>query len=124
MVSSELRKDDTDEDSAIPRSQWETLHYLRDLGFLVNDHIKRFDDFDALITYVIGFEAHRHDLDFEIDGLVIKIDDIPTANALGIVGKNPRGAVAYKFRKQRDDINPHLSLFPTTHTLQTRQPKC
>jgi DNA ligase (NAD+) len=88
---------DTDDERAVPRSQWETLNYLRDLGFLVSDHIKRFDDLDELIAYVIGFETHRHDLDFEIDGLVIKIDDLATYNALGVVGKNPRGAIAYKF---------------------------
>src|SRR5258706_16253128 len=50
-----------------------------------------------MIDYVVGFKKTRHSLDFEIDGLVIKLDDIPTYNALGVVGKNPRGAVAYKF---------------------------
>ncbi len=81
----------------VPRSQWETLQYLRDLGFLVTDQVRRFDDLEAVIQFVKEFEAHRHDLEFEIDGLVIKIDDIPTYNALGVVGKNPRGAIAYKF---------------------------
>ncbi|MCC7446936.1 MAG: NAD-dependent DNA ligase LigA [Anaerolineae bacterium] len=86
-----------DADGDVPRSQWDTLNYLRDLGFRVTEHIQRFDDLDAVIDYVKAFEAKRHSLDFEIDGLVIKIDDIATYNALGIVGKNPRGAVAYKF---------------------------
>ncbi len=84
-------------DGDVPRSQWDILRYLRDLGFLVTEHIQRFDDLDDVIAYVKAFEAQRHSLDFEIDGLVIKIDDIPTYNALGVVGKNPRGAVAYKF---------------------------
>jgi DNA ligase (NAD+) len=81
----------------VPRSQWETLQFLRDLGFLVTDQIRHFDDLEEVIQFVKGYEAHRHDLEFEIDGLVIKIDDIPTYNALGVVGKNPRGAIAYKF---------------------------
>ena len=86
-----------DADGDVPRSQWDTLQFLRDLGFRVTEHIQRFDDLEAVIAYVKAFEAKRHSLDFEIDGLVIKIDDIPTYNALGVVGKNPRGAVAYKF---------------------------
>ncbi len=84
-------------DRDIPRGQWEILQLLRALGFLVSDHIQRFDDLDAMIAYVKAFETKRHDLPFELDGLVIKIDDIPTYNALGVVGKNPRGAIAYKF---------------------------
>jgi DNA ligase (NAD+) len=81
----------------IPRSQYETLTYLRALGFRVSDDIQRFDDMDALIAYVKDFESRRHSLPYEIDGLVIKVDDLPTYTALGIVGKNPRGAIAYKF---------------------------
>jgi len=81
----------------IPRSQHETLTYLRALGFRVSDDIQRFDDMDALIAYVKDFESRRHSLPYEIDGLVIKVDDLPTYTALGIVGKNPRGAIAYKF---------------------------
>lgn len=81
----------------VPRSQYETLTYLRALGFRVSDDIQRFDDLDALIAHVKDFEARRHSLPYEIDGLVIKVDDLPTYAALGIVGKNPRGAVAYKF---------------------------
>jgi len=86
-----------DANGDVPRSQWDTLQFLRELGFRVTEHIQRFDELDAVIDYVKTFESKRHSLDFEIDGLVIKIDDIPTYNALGIVGKNPRGAVAYKF---------------------------
>ncbi len=86
-----------DTDGSAPRSQWDTLQYLRDLGFLVTEHIRRFDDLEDVIRYCKEFEAKRHDLEFEIDGLVIKIDDIPTLNALGVVGKNPRGSIAYKF---------------------------
>ncbi len=86
-----------DADGPVPKTQWETLQFLRDLGFLVSDQIRRFDDLEALTAFVQEYEAKRHDLDFEIDGLVIKLDDNATYNALGVVGKNPRGAVAYKF---------------------------
>ncbi|MEP7285353.1 MAG: NAD-dependent DNA ligase LigA [Chloroflexota bacterium] len=86
-----------DADGTVPDTQWETLHYLRSLGFLVSDYIKRFDDLEAMIAYVQEFESQRHSLDFEIDGLVIKLDNFTTYNALGVSGKNPRGAIAYKF---------------------------
>jgi DNA ligase (NAD+) len=87
-----------DAEGDVPATQFETLQYLRALGFLVADGvIRRFDDLEELITYVEGFEARRHDLAYEIDGLVIKVNDHATASDLGVVGKDPRGAVAYKF---------------------------
>ncbi len=86
-----------DSDGPVPSTQWETLQLLRALGFLISDQIRRFDDLEEMIAYIQEYEAKRHSLDFEIDGLVIKLDDFATYNALGVVGKNPRGAVAYKF---------------------------
>jgi DNA ligase (NAD+) len=87
-----------DAEGDVPATQWETLHYLRALGFLVADGvIRRFDDLEEMIGYVVGFESRRHDLPYEIDGLVIKVNDLATAADLGVVGKDPRGAVAYKF---------------------------
>ncbi|MCC7206418.1 MAG: NAD-dependent DNA ligase LigA, partial [Anaerolineae bacterium] len=80
-----------------PRSQWASLELLREMGFLVSDVARRFTDLEEMIAYIKDFEGRRHSLPFEIDGLVIKVDDITTYNALGVVGKNPRGAVAYKF---------------------------
>lgn len=81
----------------VPSTQWEGLQYLKSLGFLISDITRRFEDLDEMITFLQEFEAKRHSLDFEIDGLVIKIDDNNIYNTLGVVGKNPRGAIAYKF---------------------------
>ncbi len=87
-----------DADGNVPATQWETLNYLRALGFLVADGVlRRFDTLDEVIDHVTGFVTHRHELPYEIDGLVIKVNDIATANDLGVVGKDPRGAIAYKF---------------------------
>lgn len=87
-----------DADGAVPDTQFETLSYLREMGFLTaDDVIRHFDDLDAAVAYVKGFEPRRHDLPYEIDGLVIKVDDLATFADLGVVGKDPRGAVAYKF---------------------------
>jgi DNA ligase (NAD+) len=88
---------ETDDPQAVPRSQWETLQYLKALGFLTSQDTQHFNDLEQMLTYIKEFESKRHSLDFEIDGLVIKLDDIATYDALGVVGKNPRGAIAYKF---------------------------
>jgi DNA ligase (NAD+) len=87
-----------DSEGGVPATQWETLNYLRALGFRTADGVlRRFTDLDELIAYVVAFEVHRHDLPYEIDGLVIKVNDLATARDLGVVGKDPRGAIAYKF---------------------------
>jgi DNA ligase (NAD+) len=78
-------------------SQWQALEYLRTLGFPVSDQNCRFSDFDALVEYCVGWEAVRETLNFEADGLVIKINDFATQGRLGAVGNAPRWAVAYKY---------------------------
>ncbi len=87
-----------DADGQVPASQYETLHLLQQLGFLTPYEVARhFDGLEDVIKFVIGFEEHRHDLPYEIDGLVIKVNDHATVDDLGVVGKDPRGAIAYKF---------------------------
>ena len=80
-----------------PRAQWDLLNYLRDLGFPVTDAVKRFDDLDEAIAYCETWRARRDELPFAADGLVIKIDDLDLQATLGVVGKDPRGAIALKF---------------------------
>ncbi|MFN2219112.1 MAG: NAD-dependent DNA ligase LigA [Anaerolineae bacterium] len=77
--------------------QWDALDYLRRLGFPVSDLNRRFTDFSALVEYAVGWEKVRETLNFEADGLVIKIDDFATQERLGAVGNAPRWAVAYKY---------------------------
>ncbi|HEY5728686.1 MAG TPA: NAD-dependent DNA ligase LigA [Anaerolineales bacterium] len=81
----------------VPSSQWEILEYLKALGFPVSDVPKRFDDLDKAIAYTESWEKKRDELTYETDGMVIKIDDLTLADELGFVGKDPRGAVAFKF---------------------------
>lgn len=78
-------------------SQWELLQWLKSLGFPVTDVAQRFDTLDAAIEYIQGWEHRRDELGYEADGFVIKLDDLRLADELGFVGKDPRGAVAYKF---------------------------
>lgn len=78
--------------------QWPALAYLARLGFPVTQaENRRFDDFDALVAYCVQWGERRHELPYEVDGLVIKVDDFALQERLGYVGKDPRWAVAYKY---------------------------
>jgi DNA ligase (NAD+) len=84
-------------DGAIPTSHWETLQWLGELGFRVNPNIERFTNPDDVLAHIKGWEDRREDLDYEIDGLVVKVDDFGMQRALGVVGREPRWAIAYKY---------------------------
>jgi len=85
------------EGGTIPTSQWEVLEYLKALGFPVTDVAKRFDNLDSAIAYTETWNKGREKLAYEADGMVIKIDDLTLAADLGFTGKDPRGAIAFKF---------------------------
>ncbi|HNK62723.1 MAG TPA: NAD-dependent DNA ligase LigA, partial [Anaerolineales bacterium] len=85
------------EGAQVPTSQWEILEYLKSLGFPVTDIARRFNDLDDAIAYTETFNEGRDTLPYEADGMVIKLDDLTLAADLGFVGKDPRGAVAFKF---------------------------
>lgn len=70
---------------------------IRKLGIIVNKENQVFDTISAVMDFVNLWEEKRHELPFNTDGLVIKINDRAIYAELGIVGKNPRGAVAYKY---------------------------
>ncbi|WP_322489976.1 NAD-dependent DNA ligase LigA [Chloroflexus sp.] len=78
-------------------SQWQTLRYLRALGFPVNQDARRFTDFAEVLAYCEVWMARRDSLPYEADGMVIKIDDVAQQNELGVVGRDPRWAIALKF---------------------------
>ncbi len=81
----------------VPSSQWELLEFLRALGFPVTDAARRFDDIESALAYTETWDKRRDELPYEADGMVIKIDDLDLAAELGFVGKDPRGAIAFKF---------------------------
>jgi DNA ligase (NAD+) len=81
-----------------PRSQHELLAYLKALGFRVNEHAQPAGSIREVIDFVAEWETGRDALDYEIDGVVIKVDDLALQAKLGNAGKDPRWAIAYKFR--------------------------
>jgi DNA ligase (NAD+) len=78
-------------------SHWETLAWLREAGFPVNDRIERFSDLEAVHTFAATMLEHRHDLGYEVDGAVVKVDDLEQRGRLGSTSKAPRWAIAFKF---------------------------
>jgi len=84
-------------DGPVPATQWETLQYLRALGFPVTDLAEHWQDLEATLRACDAWMDRRDKLSFEADGVVIKIDDLRLAGDLGTVGKDPRGALALKF---------------------------
>ena len=78
-------------------SHYETLQYLKGLGLPVNEHARQITDgVDGVISYVEEFERRRHDLDYEFDGIVVKLDSLGRQRELGSTAKAPRWAIAYK----------------------------
>jgi len=76
---------------------WDALQWLRAHGFRVNDQIVRLHDEEAVIAQCEEWQRRRGDLDFEIDGVVVKVDDLELQRRLGVSGRDPRWAVAWKF---------------------------
>ena len=78
-------------------TQWDTLQALREWGFLVNDHAERAADAEGILAYHARLDAEREALPFEIDGVVVKLDDLAARDELGFTSRHPRWAFAFKF---------------------------
>ena len=88
-------------ESLLPAGHWDALAALESWGFRVNDRNRVFDTVDEVCQYYQAMLAQRHDWPYEADGLVIKVDDIRQQEALGVAGREPRWAIAYKFPAER-----------------------
>ena len=80
-----------------PSSQHALLEWLGRLGFPTNPYVTQFEDLDSALAFCERWTADRDALDYEIDGVVLKIDDFAQQEALGFVSNAPRWAVAFKF---------------------------
>ncbi|MBA3261791.1 MAG: NAD-dependent DNA ligase LigA [Thermoleophilaceae bacterium] len=78
-------------------THWESLEWLRGHGFRVNRDVERHGTVDEVVAACRAWEDRRDRLDFEIDGVVVKVDDLDLQRQLGVVGREPRGAIAWKF---------------------------
>ena len=78
-------------------SQSESMEYLKNLGFAVNPHYKLCKNIDEVIKYLDKWGEKRKSLDYETDGVVIKVDDFKMQEQIGYTVKSPKWAIAYKF---------------------------
>ena len=78
-------------------THFESMEWLRERRFPVNDGIERHDTLDQVVLACRAWEERREGLDFEIDGVVVKVDDLELQRRLGVVGREPRGAIVWKF---------------------------
>ncbi len=79
------------------RSHHETLGWLRDLGLPVNPHIDTFNDIERVVEFAERMLQQRHALGYEIDGAVVKVDDLAQRAEMGSTSRAPRWAIAFKF---------------------------
>lgn len=78
-------------------SHSESLDFLGELGFKTNPNRRTCETIEEVIAYVDEWQEKRPHLDYEIDGIVIKVDDVALQESLGTTAKSPRWAIAYKF---------------------------
>ncbi|HEY0514872.1 MAG TPA: NAD-dependent DNA ligase LigA [Thermoanaerobaculia bacterium] len=93
-------------------TQWEALAALRAWGLKVNERVRKGKTVEDILAYHAALEAARDDLGYEIDGVVIKLDDLDDRETLGWTSRHPRWAFAYKF-PPRKEITRILSILPS-----------
>ena len=84
------------------KSQFEGLEKARSWGFKVPKEAKLAKNVDEVLDFVNHWEKHRHELHYEIDGVVVKVNDLQQQEELGYTAKSPRWALAYKFKAEQE----------------------
>ena len=80
-----------------PDNHWEALEWMKSLGFRINPHKVVCRSLEEAHDFYISWLERRHDLPYEIDGVVIKVAPFAYQNSLGVAGREPRWAIAFKF---------------------------
>ena len=81
----------------VPDNHWDALRWLNQLGFRINPENKLCRSLEEVLDYYQSWLERRHDLPYEADGVVVKISPLDLQERLGVVGREPRWAIAYKF---------------------------
>ncbi|MXW29439.1 MAG: NAD-dependent DNA ligase LigA [Chloroflexi bacterium] len=89
------------EGAETPPTHWETMQWLRELGFRVNPEMARFESTEGIAAYYDRWVRERDDKNYQTDGVVVKIDRLDYQRHLGFVGREPRWAIAWKFPAER-----------------------
>ena len=85
------------EGKAIPPTHWESMEYLKSLGFKVNPNNRLFTNIEQVEGFYLSWKEKVESLPYEADGIVVKVDSLDRQQRLGSIGHEPRWAIAYKF---------------------------
>lgn len=85
-------------DDKVSETHFESLKLAESWGFQVSDHYKLCSNIDDVLAFIKYYETTRHDLSYEIDGIVIKVNNYLQQEDLGFTAKNPRWAISYKYK--------------------------
>ena len=80
-----------------PKTHWDSIQYIKSLGFKTNPNIRLVDDIEGAIEFCKEWETKRFDLDYATDGVVIKVNRLDYQNELGFTSRAPKWATAFKF---------------------------
>ena len=81
----------------LPKTHWDSIQYIKELGFKTNPNIRLVDDIEGAIQFCKDWETKRFDLDYATDGVVIKVNRFDYQNELGFTSRAPKWATAFKF---------------------------
>jgi DNA ligase (NAD+) len=88
-------------DKQLFKTHWESLQAVKSWGFPVNEHSKLCGDITAVLKFISEWDEKRHKLSYDIDGIVIKINNYSQQQELGFTAKSPRWAISYKFKAEQ-----------------------
>jgi DNA ligase (NAD+) len=87
------------------KSQWDVLNTLEGMGFRVNKNRRRLNSIDEVIEHHTEWQRRRHELEYEIDGMVVKVDGFAQQLELGWVARSPRWAIAFKYAPEQAETD-------------------
>ena len=82
-------------------THWESLTKARSWGFTIPESMQQVSSFEQMLAYIKHWGEQRKELPFEIDGIVIKVNDMNIQSQLGFTAKSPRWAISYKFKAEQ-----------------------
>ena len=88
-------------DKPLFRTHWESLQAAKSWGFPVNEHSKLCSDINEVLAFITNWDKERYKLSYDIDGIVIKVNNYSQQQELGFTAKSPRWAISYKFKAEQ-----------------------
>jgi DNA ligase (NAD+) len=83
------------------KTHWESLEAVKSWGFHVDEHSRLVSDINGVLEFINHWDTERHHLSYDIDGIVIKVNNYSQQQELGFTAKSPRWAISYKFKAER-----------------------